>query len=62
MSCEHLICAHCAGPVAEARCPVCRAAKSDLHHHHHHGGSIPYAVALLLLALAVLLALQHLGH
>jgi len=62
MSCEHLICAHCAGPVAEARCPVCRAAKSDLHHHHGHGGSIPYAVALLLLALAVLLALQHLAH
>ena len=62
MSCEHLICAHCAGPVAEARCPVCRAAKSDLHHHHAHGGSIPYAVALLLLALAVLLALQHLAH
>jgi len=62
MSCEHLICAHCAGPVAEARCPVCRAAKSDLHHHHSHSGSIPYAIALLLLALAVLLALQHLAH
>jgi len=62
MSCEHLICARCAGPVAEARCPVCRAAKSDLHHHHSHSGSIPYAIALLLLALAVLLALQHLAH
>jgi hypothetical protein len=63
MSCEHLICAQCAGPVAEARCPVCRAAKSDLHHHHHgYSGSIPYAVLLLLLAVAVLLALQHLGH
>jgi hypothetical protein len=61
MSGEHLICAQCAGPVAEARCPVCRAAKSDLHH-HHHGISLPYAVALLLLALAVALALQHLGH
>jgi hypothetical protein len=62
MSCEHLICAHCAGPVAEARCPVCRAAKSDLHHHHSYSGSIPYAIGLLLLALAVLLALQHLAH
>jgi len=61
MSCEHLICAQCAGPVAEARCPVCRAAKSDL---HHHGPtiSIPYALAILLLATAVLLAIQHLGH
>ena len=62
MSCEHLICAQCSGPVAEARCTVCRAAKSDLHHHHAYGVSIPYAVALLLLALAVLLAIQHLGH
>jgi hypothetical protein len=62
MSCEHLICAQCARPVAEARCPVCRAAKSDLHQHHGHGASIPYAVALMLLALAVLLAIQHLGH
>jgi hypothetical protein len=61
MSCEHLICAQCAGPVAEGRCPVCRAAKSDLHH-HGHGVSIPYAVLLLLLAVAVALTLQHLGH
>ena len=61
MSCEHLICAQCAGPVAEGRCPVCRAARSDLHH-HGHGISIPYAVLLLLLAVAVALAVQHLGH
>jgi C4-type Zn-finger protein len=61
MSCEHLICAHCAGPVAEGRCPVCRAAKSDLHH-HGPAISIPYALAILLLATAVLLAIQHLGH
>jgi hypothetical protein len=61
MSCEHLICAQCSGPVVEARCPVCRAAKSDLHH-HGHGVSVPYAVLLLLLAIAVLLAVQHLGH
>ncbi|HUJ05088.1 MAG TPA: hypothetical protein VLX31_03150 [Streptosporangiaceae bacterium] len=61
MSCEHLICAQCAGPVAEGRCPVCRAAKSDLHH-HGHGVAIPYALAILLLAAVVLLALQHLGH
>ncbi len=59
MSCEHLICAQCAGPVAEGRCPVCRAAKSDLHR-HHHGVSFPYTVALLLLAIAVLIAAQHL--
>jgi len=61
MSCEHLICAQCAGPVADGRCPVCRAARSDLHH-HSEGGSIPYALAILLLALIVLLAFQHLAH
>jgi hypothetical protein len=59
MSCEHLICARCAGPVAEGRCPVCRAAKSDLHR-HHHGVNFPYAVILLLLAIAVVIAAQHL--
>jgi len=61
MSCEHLICAQCAGPVAEARCPVCRAARSDLHH-HGHGHTIQYAVVLMLLALAIILAVQHLAH
>jgi len=40
---------------------VCRAAKSDLHH-HNYGLSVPYAVLLLLLAVAVILAVQHLGH
>ena len=61
MSCEHLICAQCAGPVAEGRCPVCRAAKSDLHR-HSHGSNVQYAVVLLLLAIAVILAVQHLAH
>jgi len=61
MSCEHLICAQCAGPVAEARCPVCRAARSDLHH-HTHGISIPQVVLLLLLALAVAIAVQRLAY
>jgi hypothetical protein len=60
MSCEHLICAQCAGPVADGRCPVCRAARSDLHH-HPHGISIHYALAILLLAVAVILAIQHLS-
>ncbi len=61
MSCEHLICANCAGPVVQGRCAVCRAAKSDLHR-HSHGVSVHYAVLLLLLAIAVILAVQHLAH
>jgi hypothetical protein len=61
MSCEHLICAQCAGPVIEGRCPVCRAGKANVHK-HSHGVSVPYAVALLLLAIAVLFAVQHLAR
>ena len=31
MCCEHLVCASCARPVAEASCPVCRAARAQVH-------------------------------
>lgn len=55
MSCEHLICAHCAGPVSEGRCPVCHAARAEMHHHHHTGGmAIPLLVAALMALLLVL--------
>ena len=59
MSCEHLICAACAGPVAEANCPVCQAARA--HVHHHSGG---LRVPLIVVALAVLLLLlaMHLAQ
>jgi hypothetical protein len=50
MSCEHLVCANCAGPVVEGRCSACRAARA---HVHHHGPTVSpqllVAVALLLL-------------
>jgi hypothetical protein len=59
MSCEHLICAQCAGPVVEGRCPVCQAARAQVHR-HSPGLSVPLLVAgllaLLLLTLAVRLA------
>jgi hypothetical protein len=58
MSCEHLICARCAGPVAEGRCPVCQAARAQLHHHHRTPGlAVPLAAALLV-ALLLMLALH----
>jgi hypothetical protein len=60
MSCEHLICAQCAGPVVEARCPVCRAARAEVHH-HSGGYSIPLAAAALVALLLIMLAL-HLLH
>ncbi len=61
MSCEHLICAQCAGPVAEGRCPTCRAARA----HIHHTGpafSLPLLLAALLTIALLTLAVQHLAH
>lgn len=59
MSCEHLICAACAGPVVEGRCPVCRAGRAKL---HHHGiGNLSVIALLLVLLVVALLALTHIG-
>jgi uncharacterized paraquat-inducible protein A len=52
MSCEHLICAQCAAPVVEGRCPVCRAARAEVHH-----GPLSLASPLLIAALIVMLLL-----
>jgi hypothetical protein len=61
MSCEHLICAHCAGPVAEGRCATCRAART----HVHHSGpsvSVPLVLAALFVLLLLALTATHLVH
>jgi hypothetical protein len=55
MSCEHLICAQCAGPVVEGRCPACRAARDHVHHQHFRAP--PQLIVAALLALAVVLLL-----
>ena len=57
MSCEHLICAQCARPVVEGRCPACRASRD---HVHHNSGASPQLIiaAILALAFVLLLALQ----
>jgi hypothetical protein len=51
MCCEHLVCARCAGSVADAGCPVCRAARAEV----HTAPGLPAAAVVL--AIAVLLAL-----
>lgn len=58
MSCDHLICARCSGPVAEGRCPACRNARNEM---HGHGPSIPPAVVLagLFALLFIALVLQR---
>ncbi len=61
MSCEHLICAQCAGPVAEGRCPACRIARAQVHH-HTHGPSVQLILVVLLVLALLTLATTHLGH
>jgi hypothetical protein len=59
MCCEDLVCARCAGSVAEGRCPTCRAARAELHHHSGFTLS-PQLIALVLLVLtAVALLAVH---
>ena len=57
MSCERLICAACSGPVEQARCPVCRAARAQVHRHHPFANLPPVVVVAVvaLIALALLL-------
>jgi hypothetical protein len=50
MCCEDLVCASCRGPVVEARCGVCAAARA-----HVHGGAVALRVPEWLAAMAVLL-------
>ncbi|HWG60575.1 MAG TPA: hypothetical protein VG253_02575 [Streptosporangiaceae bacterium] len=58
MSCEHLICAQCSGPVVEARCPACAQSRSQVHH-HSSGLSVPVIIgALLIVLLMMMVALQ----
>ena len=61
MSCEHLICAQCAGPVAEGRCPVCHAARARMHHHAGPHMTLPL-LAVALIALLLLMLAMHLAH
>jgi len=63
MSCEHLICAQCAGPVAEGRCSTCRAAREQLHHSHPNLGHqlLIAGLGLLIFTLVLLLAAHLIG-
>ncbi len=57
MSCEHLVCARCAGPVVEGRCAACRQARGEVHHSQPRLG-VPLLVMVLLAVLLVMLALR----
>jgi hypothetical protein len=55
VTCEHLVCASCAHPVAEGRCSICRAARSQLHANRVSSYALVAAVATMLLFLLALL-------
>lgn len=55
MTCEHLVCANCAGPVSEGRCSVCRASRERLR--HESGPLISSATLVVLAALLIVGAL-----
>ncbi|SEN59167.1 hypothetical protein SAMN05216267_100733 [Actinacidiphila rubida] len=63
MTCDRLVCANCAGPVSEGRCPVCRASRARMQQEklENPWSSISPAalIALLVALLAVALVVEH---
>ncbi|MGK5638724.1 hypothetical protein ACSNOK_10500 [Streptomyces sp. URMC 126] len=52
MTCDRLVCANCASPVSEGRCPVCRASRERLQQQEgFFAGLTPAALVALLVAL-----------
>lgn len=56
MSCEHLVCARCGGLVVEGHCPVCRAAREELH--QSRATIQTYLIIAIVLAVATLVTLR----
>ncbi|GAA4917528.1 hypothetical protein ACFPM3_32900 [Streptomyces coeruleoprunus] len=57
MTYDRLVCANCAAPVSEGRCPVCRANRERLQHEGPWGALNPVALLVLLLLLVAAAAL-----
>ncbi|MEU5975180.1 hypothetical protein [Streptomyces sp. NPDC047315] len=51
MTYDRLVCANCAAPVAEGRCPVCRANRERLQQQGPFAGLTPAALVTLLVLL-----------
>ncbi|MFF7250394.1 MULTISPECIES: hypothetical protein [Embleya] len=56
MTLDRLVCANCAGLVAEGRCPTCRASRERLQRSGGLNPAMLAAIALLVLVCALLLA------
>jgi hypothetical protein len=61
MTYDRLVCANCAAPVNEGRCPVCRANRARLEQEGPFGGGLnPMAlIALLAILIAALALVAH---
>ncbi|MER7759262.1 hypothetical protein [Streptomyces sp. NPDC097619] len=61
MTYDRLVCANCAAPVEQGRCPVCRANRERLQQESPFAGLNPMALFALLVVLVAALALvaQH---
>ncbi|MCQ4083864.1 hypothetical protein NGB36_25550 [Streptomyces sp. RB6PN25] len=59
MTCDRLVCANCAGPVAEGRCAVCRAHRARLHQENPIGALTPAMLIVLLVVLAAVALVVH---
>ncbi|GAA1352943.1 MULTISPECIES: hypothetical protein [Streptomyces] len=57
MTYDRLVCANCASPVSEGRCPVCRANRERLQQEGPWGGLSPVALITLLVLLVGAVAL-----
>ncbi|MGK5630576.1 hypothetical protein [Streptomyces sp. URMC 123] len=58
MTCDRLVCANCASPVSEGRCPVCRASRERLQQQEGMFAQLtPAALIVLLVALFAVAAL-----
>lgn len=61
MTYDRLVCANCAAPVSQGRCPVCRANRERLQQEGPFSGLNPVALIALMVILVAALALvaQH---
>ncbi|MFJ6796431.1 hypothetical protein [Streptomyces sp. NPDC091268] len=61
MTYDRLVCANCAAPVSQGRCPVCRANRERLQQEGPFSGLNPVALIALMVVLVAALALvaQH---
>ncbi|PRH79018.1 hypothetical protein C6N75_11805 [Streptomyces solincola] len=57
MTYDRLVCANCASPVSEGRCPVCRANRERLQQDGPFGGISPAALLVMLVLLVAAVAL-----